>query len=96
VGIIEEKQPVPEQRQLYCATMVGWTASWCPLTEAITKVVKKDWPSQVVYLGAILSTLISSQTCVNTTYAADPATWLNVYQSNQSLWGSLLETWMIP
>jgi hypothetical protein len=85
-----------EQREMYCGSMVGWTVSWCPSTEAITNAVKKDWPSQVVYFGKILSTLISDQTCVNTSYAADTAQWLNIYQSNLSLGGSLLETWAAP
>jgi hypothetical protein len=85
-----------QQREVFCASVVGWTAPWCPSTEAITNTVKKDWPSQVVYFGEIVSTLINPQTCVNTSYAADTAHWLDVYQSKLSLGGSLLQTWASP
>ena len=84
------------EREIYCASQVGWTCPWCPSTENITNWVNKDWPSQVVYFYDILDTLADNQTCVNTSYAADTARWINLVQSNLSLGGTLLEKWAAP
>lgn len=84
--------------ELYCGSMVGWTTSWCPSTEAITNKAKKDWPSQSIYFVDILQLLqrVPATSCLMTPVANFTVEWLNTYQTNISLPGSLVQTWASP
>lgn len=86
------------KRETWCASIVGWNCPYCPSPQNMSNNVKKDWPSQVTYFYDILNFLMNgtSLECLNTTYGADTANWIDKIQSNVSLGGTLLQTWAAP
>ena len=84
-------------REVWCASVVGWTCEWCPSPENFTHWVHKDWPNQAVYFHTVLHLLATMpDVCLTTPYVNDTAVWLQRIQSNISLGGTLVQTWAAP
>jgi len=85
------------QRQIWCESVMGPGVPWCYVPPNGTGLnVHKDWPNQVTYFKDILDTLVNPATCLNTSFANNTAVWLNNFQSNLTLGGTLLQTWASP
>ena len=61
-----------QQKAMLCGSLVQAPSSYCgDLWKNVTSKPSCDWPSQVVYMQDILNTLVSPNTCLNTTFAKD-------------------------
>jgi hypothetical protein len=83
-------------RNAACASCVQPYNStpWC-LYPAGTKSAE-DWPSQSVYINAVLSALVAAPPgCLATPAAAAVLTWLNTSQASAALSGTFAWTWQI-
>ena len=59
------------------------------------KPPSRDWPSQAVYMHALLEALARPETCLNTSYSLDTVRWLNTTQSDTTLAPSFMWTWLV-
>ncbi len=85
-----------QQKAMLCGSLVQAPSSYCgDLWKNVTSKPSCDWPSQVVYMQDILNTLVSPNTCLNTTFAKDTINWLNVDMSSQDIGGNWMNTWMV-
>ena len=83
-------------RDAACASLVQPYNStpWC-LYPAGTKSAE-DWPSQSVYVGAVLSALAAAPPgCLATPAAAAVLTWLDTSQASAALSGTFAWTWQV-
>jgi hypothetical protein len=78
----------------YCESMVGPGVSWCPMQPGSKG--GHDWPTQVIIFSTIMRAFAGAPAaCLNTSVATAVANRLEVYQSNVSLSGSLLNVWRV-
>jgi hypothetical protein len=81
------------KRDTICASLVGPSTPWCLYSQNIT--AEQDWPNQAVYVHNLINTIESPNTCLNTSYASDSISWLETFQSNITLGGSFMQTWVV-
>ena len=75
-------------RRTFCAS------GFCPASPNVT--AKKDWPSQVTYMQAILLALAADSGCFNTSAAArDTLAWLDVNQTAAQDTSGFGSTWTV-
>ena len=81
------------KRETICASLVGPSTPWCLYSQNIT--AEQDWPNQAVYVHNLINTIEAPTTCLNTSYASDTISWLETFQSNITLGGSFMQTWVV-
>ena len=81
------------QRAMLCNSFVGSSSTpWC---DGRNVTASRDWPNQAVYMMDILSTLASTSTCLNTTYARETASWLGSAMGNVTPTGNFIWNWLV-
>ena len=80
------------KKEKICASLVQGETSWCG-EDFKNVTAHTDWPNQAVYMEDFLDTLISPETCLNTTVAADLVSWLDNTQSDANITGNFAWTW---
>lgn len=94
VDCASSDQHLAQLRQTICHSLVGPGTTWCdPEWKNIT--AKEDWPNQATYMQALLDSLVSKKTCLNTSYARDTVQWINVVQGGGTVSGSFMNTWIV-
>jgi len=81
-----------QQRKMICNSLVQGPTAFCGDDwENVT--ASKDWPGQAIYMADLLETLAAPSTCLNTPYAANTASWLNLLQGDGRVTGNFMWTW---
>lgn len=83
------------KRETVCASLVQAATPWCTWDPAANITAAEDWPSQAVYMHAVLAALVDPSTCLNTSYAADTVAWLNTSQADAAVAGAFQNTWSV-
>jgi len=83
-----------KQRAVLCNSLVQSHTQWCG-DEWQNGTASKDWPNQAIYMQNLLSTLGSTTTCLNSTYARQTVGWINDSMGNASIAGNFMWTWLI-
>lgn len=81
-------------RAKICNSLVQEDTNWCG-TYWRNATASKDWPSQAVYIHEMIDALSSPTTCLNTTFAHDTVAWLDTYQADPGVSGSIMWTWLV-
>ncbi len=78
------------RRETFCASVVDPLTPWCQYPGNVS--AHGDWPNQAVYMHKLLKAVASAGTCLNTSYAADTAHWLNMSQASSAIPGTFMNT----
>jgi hypothetical protein len=87
---------VTAAKDAVCASLVqpGTGTPWCLYPSNVT--AKEDWPSQSVYMQAVLGALVAAPLgCLDTPAAAAVRAWLEASQSSAAVSGSFANTWQV-
>lgn len=85
---------VTAARDALCASLVSNSTPWCVYPSGTKSA--EDWPSQAVYLNAVLNTLLAAPSgCLVTPAATSVLGWLDTSQSSPDLNGSFAWTWQV-
>lgn len=80
-------------RKMLCNSLVQDQTWWCG-DDWQNVSASKDWPNQAVYMVDILKTLIAPDTCINTSYALNTMRFINRSQTDASISGTFMWTWL--